>query len=271
MYDRKMPRIIRHAVAFCGILGLCSGCGTTQPPAPIAFPQTVPDDVPEVSQEIASQGIQRASLSRITTLPDLTEKPAQDACAVSVVESNTDDGVMIQGKAYIRRTLPELYRDLTTAEVVGPRHITNDFVRDNFVETPLSTSYTLHVKARYILAIEFDLEWRVEPVFDSGKHVGYVAQTHKTSGTKYLTEITNHLQILETEPGLFEVEITSFNRATMNKEAESKAYVVGLFDYWAEACHHAYAPSDEAMAVTQTTTSAQSSEDFAVSTASEEE
>ena len=246
MHISHLPRFLcpHHVCLF--VLVLISGCSTTHAPAPIAYPQTAPEDVPVFSQQTAEQGIQKSTLTPITSLSSPPARPQAGLCASSAIESSADDGVMIQGKAYVRRTLPEIYRDLTTPEITGPRHMTNDFVMDAFVETPLETSYTLHVKMRYILSIEFDLEWRIEPVFDNGKHVGYVAQTHKTAGTRYITEITNRIHAIETEPGLFEIEMTSFNRASMNKEEEAKAYVVGLFDYWAQSCHHAYGATDDA-------------------------
>lgn len=240
------PRILPILGVWIFAVILISGCATSHTATPIEYPQTAPSDIPTISPEIANQGIQRSALSPLTTLTQSPELPGEDVCATSVIESNAGDGVLVQGIAYIRSSLPELYRDMTTAEVIGPRHMTNDIVQDLFEETPLLTSFTLHVKVKYILTVEFDLEWRIEPVFEDGKHVGYVAEAHKTSGTRYISEITNHVQVLEVEPSLFKLEITSFNRATMDKEEEAKGYVTGLFDYWTNACHHSYAPNVDA-------------------------
>ena len=235
-----MPRLLPLLGVWLFAVILISGCAKPHTATPIAYPQTAPDDIPVIPREIADQGIQRSTLSPITTISTLPAIPEENACATSVIESTAEDGVLIQGIAYLRSSLPELYRDMTTAEVIGPRHMTNDIVQDAVVETPLETSFTLHVKVKYILTVDFDLEWRIFPVFDDGKHVGYVAEAHKTSGTRYITEITNHVQVLEVEPGLFKLEITSFNRATMDKEEEAKGYVTGLFEYWTNACHSSY-------------------------------
>ncbi len=237
-----MNTSLRHLL---GMTALCSlfvvGCATAPAPQPIDITaiRTEAVEVPEIDPAIANAGIQRSSLQNITTLVQWPAKPTEDQCAASVIETSEEDGVLIEGRAYIRRSLDELYGDLITPEIIGPRHMTQDFVQDLFEETPLKTSFTLHVQMKYILTIQFDLAWTVEPVFENGKRVGYYATAEKTEGTRYIKQISNRLTILEEEPGLLSVEISSANHASMNKVDESKGYVVGLFDFWSNVCHAA--------------------------------
>ncbi len=214
------------------------GCATTQAPViPIESLRTEPIEVPEIDPEIANSGIQKSTLTTLTTNIEWPAMPGVDECATNIVTSAADDGVLVQGRAYVRRSLDDIYGDLITPLIIGPVHMTTDIVMKSIEETPLKTTFVLQNTIKYIMTIDLELTWTIEPVFENGRRVGYYGTAEKTDGSWQIKQISNKLQILEVEPGIVSVEITSFNRAAMNKEEESKTYVTKLFDFWTNVCH----------------------------------
>ena len=231
---------------------LSAGCATTSPVVvPVESLRTEPVVVPATTSETAEAGIQKSSLSSFTTLVQWPDRPPENDCASFVVKNEVNDGVLIEGRAYVRRTLDDIYGDIITPDIIGPVHMTREITRDAFEETPLKTTFVLHSRIKYIITLDLDLTWTIEPVFENGKRVGYYATAEKTGGTGQIKQISNKLQILEIEPGLVSAEISSFNKAIMNKTEESKAYVTMLFDVWSNICHAT--PADAADSTTEPT------------------
>jgi len=230
------------------------GCATTQTPViPIESLRAEPIEVPEIDPEIANRGIQKSTLTTLTTGIDWPSMPGAEDCATNIVTSAVDDGVLVQGRAYVKRSLDDIYGDLITPLIIGPVHMTTDIELRSLEETPLKTTFVLQNTIKYIMTVDLELTWTIEPVFENGRRVGYYGTAEKTNGSWQIKQISNKLQILEIEPGLVSVEITSFNRAAMDKEEESKTYVTKLFDFWSKACHmpqNASATGDAAEAAT---------------------
>ena len=125
-----------------------------------------------------------------------------------------------------------MYGDFVEPQIIGPVHLTKDIKLDHFVESETATTYVMHVKMRYIMSIEFDLSARVTPLMSEGRRTGWVYQSQKTSGTRFIEKISDRIVVRALEGDWFSVEFQSLNRATMDKEAEARGHLESLFGHW---------------------------------------
>ncbi len=217
-----------------------AGCATTNH---VHTGDVTSGAVPAISQPMVAQGdetpVKTPQMSQIQPFADRVSwpefNPETATEPVYEIKSGVGDNVWIEGKGYFRGSLEDVYRDLTDAMVIGPTHMTQDIVRDEFVETPDLTSYVMHVKMKYIFSIKFDLSASLRPIYSGMEQSGWLYHSEKTDGTTFIQMIDDTIVIEALENGWFKVEMQSLNEATKNKEDEARGHVEALFGYWAEA------------------------------------
>ncbi|MBQ8037464.1 MAG: hypothetical protein IJ268_10760 [Proteobacteria bacterium] len=221
---------------------LSTACATTtpapnpalaiQPQAPEA--QAGPDQSTdtEQAQPQTTPGISINDVQDFTPHTAWPDMPA-DHSPVYNINSGTDDAVWVEGKGYFKGSLDDVYADLTNVMIIGPNHLTEDIVRDEFVETPNRTTYTMHVKMKYVLSIKFDLGAIIDALYDGQTRVGLLYHNEKTAGTTFLKMISTTLVIKQLPDGMFSAEALSLNKATQDKEDEARKHIETLFGYWA--------------------------------------
>ena len=210
------------------------GCTTTLPQVVDVTTIDMTGIVPPTSllgEGDALTGVDVHDLSPLATRVQWPERPTTGYAAYRIA-SGKENGVWVEGRAFFRRTLDAIYGDLITPQIIGPLHMTNDFDQSGLSETPEHTAYVLHVRMRYIMNIAFDLTWQIVPIVSNGLRVGYEVRGEKTEGSRHIERISNRFIILQLDDEWVSVEVQSLNRATMDKEDESRAYVEGLFARW---------------------------------------
>lgn len=236
---------LNHIVLAFTASFLVAGCATT---SNVHTGDVTSGAVPVISQPMAAQGdsvqgdetpLKTPQMSQIQPFADRVSwpefNPETATEPVYEIKSGVGDNVWIEGKGYFRGSLEDVYRDLTDAMVIGPTHMTQDIVRDEFVETPDLTSYVMHVKMKYIFSIKFDLSAALQPIYSGNEQGGWLYHSKKTAGTTFIQMINDTIVIEALENGWFKVEMQSLNEATKNKEDEARGHVEALFGYWAEA------------------------------------
>ncbi|MCL2325226.1 MAG: hypothetical protein FWC40_01795 [Proteobacteria bacterium] len=230
-----MPKHIWNSFLWLLCLALTgAGCATTTVQVVDVTTIDMTGIVPPTSlldEGDALVGIDAHSLSPLATRVQWPEKPATGYAAYNIA-SGKENGVWVEGRAFFRRSLDAIYGDLITPQIIGPLHMTNDFDQSGLSETPELTVYVLHVRMRYIMSIAFDLSWQIVPIVSGGLRVGYEVRGEKTEGSRHIERISNRFIILQLDDEWVSVEVQSLNRATMDKEDESRAYVEGLFARW---------------------------------------
>ena len=163
------------------------------------------------------------------------ERPASpDAQPVSVIDSGVnDDGVWVEGKGFFKGTLDDVYETLINPEIMGPTYLTKNITVDDVKKSAVLTTYTMHVKMRYIMSVEFDIGITIDALYDADENViGYRYKSTKLSGTRFITRIDEMIVVKKIDDTWFSVELQSLNEATMNKEKETRQHPESLFRYW---------------------------------------
>ena len=218
----------RSLLLFAAILA--SGCASTQN---VNGGKISSSTLPSIASHTDAEN-PRIFLSTLSPFAQRVTWPENQDVAYHI-ESGTDDGVWVEGKGYFRGSLQDVYRDLIDEKIIGPTHMTQDIVRDQFVETPSRTSFVMHVKMKYILTIEFDLSAEIMPIFEDNTQVGWIYHSQKTAGSRFIHMIDDTLVIRQIDENRFSVELQSLNRASQDKEKEARGHVETLFDTWSKA------------------------------------
>lgn len=216
---------------------LATACATTTPapnPAVAIQPQAPQNEAAESTetQPETPPGLTFNDLQPFANRVAWPDMPT-DQTPVYNIESGIDDGVWVEGKGYFKGSLDNLYADLTDAMVVGPNHLTEDIVRDDFVETPNQTTYVMHIKMKYVMSIKFDLGATLDTLYEGQNRAGYLFHDEKIDGTSFIKMISTTIVVKALPDNMFSVEIQSLNKAAQDKEDEARKYIQTLFGYWA--------------------------------------
>ncbi|MBR4984845.1 MAG: hypothetical protein IKY83_03765 [Proteobacteria bacterium] len=219
---------------------LASACATTtpapnpavavQPQAPQAEAQT--SESTDTEQPQMPPGLTFDDIQPFANRVEWPEMSA-DQTPVYQIQSGTDDGVWVEGKGYFKGSLDDVYADLTDVSIMGPNHLTEDIVRDAFVETPNQTTYVMHIKMKYVLSISFDLGATIDTLYEGQDRAGYLFHNEKIDGTSFIKMISTTIVVKELPDHMFSVEMLSINKATQDKEDECRRFIQNLFGYWA--------------------------------------
>ena len=219
---------MRNILILASIL-CCAGCATTQHTVDSGkiSAGTIPE-VPDVAETSAGVPQTEASFLRHVAMPAMP----QDTAPVYRIKSGKSDAVWVEGAGWFRGSLQDVYADLVDVQIMGPTHLTQDIVRDNYVQNDAGASYVMHVKMRYVLSVEFDLTVTVEPTYDGDVQTGWIYRSEKTSGTRFIQRISDTIQITVHDGGWFSVALQSLNEASQDKEDEARKHVEDLFKHW---------------------------------------
>ena len=229
MVEQSMRGFGLAAVGLASLFVGCASTHTTDHGKAVAAHQ-VPTRV-EVGTPAEAGSPEAAPFAHHVSWPKAPEWSGN--AASYLMASGTDaQGVWVEGKGYFRGTLDEVYGDFVEPQIIGPVHLTKDIKLDHFVESETATTYVMHVKMRYIMSIEFDLSARVTPLMSEGRRTGWVYQSQKTAGTRFIEKISDRIVVRALEGDWFSVEFQSLNRATMDKEAEARGHLESLFGHW---------------------------------------
>lgn len=219
---------------------LATACATTTTPAPnpaVAVQPQAPQSETQTSEGTEQQpetppGLTFNDIQPFANRVAWPDMPA-DQTPIYNIESGIDDGVWVEGKGYFKGSLDDLYADLTDIKVIGPNHLTEDIVRDAFVETPNQTTYVMHIKMKYVLSIAFDLGVTLDTLYDGQNRAGYLFHNEKIDGTSFIKMISTTIVAKALPNGMFSVEMQSLNKAAQDKEDECRKFIQNLFGYWA--------------------------------------
>lgn len=212
----------------------CVSTGTADIARPVII-QSVPEAI-ENSEQESLPTPQQSDVQHFANRVEWPVFPTEEGVTSAFkIESGISDNVWIEGKGYFRGTLDDVYSDLTDEKIIGPTHMTQDIVRDEFVETPEKTSFVMHIKMKYVLTIKFDLTAELIPLYTKKEKSGLLYHSEKTSGTTFIKVISETILIEQLENGWFSAEFISINVATQDKLEEARSHLEMLFNYWAEA------------------------------------
>ena len=219
-------------LAFCHLF-ILAGCYTTQNTTQTAANVQSPI-VPQAAENNTSVVLKDTDIQEFASRvqwpefdPGTTQKP------VYTINSGINDGVWVEAKGYFHIPLDQIFQDLTDVQVMGPTYLTNDIQQKDLVKTQVLTTYTMDIKMRYIMSVEFSVGVRIEAFYDQdGQLKGYIYQSNKSDGTRFITRIDENLVVRQLESNWFSVEFQSLNVATMNKEEETRKHIESLFERW---------------------------------------
>lgn len=216
-------------VLACGLCG-CAGTAVHEARTPLAAEGDIAGSYEaETDLGFRQIGAMEDIAAHVEMPAILDDKPAD-----FFIRSGKSDGVWVEGKGYFRGTLEGVYADLIDPLIIGPVHLTKDIERGALLETPSRTTYTMHVRMRYIFSIEFDLAAEIVPLYEGENQVGWYYHSEKVAGTRFISRISTRLIVRVIDGGRFEVSFQSVNEATMDKENEARGHLEGLFKYWLE-------------------------------------
>ena len=211
-----------------------TGCATTQSSTRVS-------STPPIQQPASTSGTtdllkRMADVQEFTHVAWPTKPDLQGNRCDSVIESGiNDEGVWVEGRGYFKGSLDKVYDDFMDPNVMGPTYMTKDIVVDHVEKSPVLSTYTMHIKMRYIMSVEFDLGVSIDGLYDGeGNRVGLLYRSWKTDGTRFITRIDEAIVIRQLEDGWFSAEFQSLNVATMNKEEETRKHLESLFAHWNE-------------------------------------
>ena len=219
---------------------LSTACASTKSSSTQA--QTAASVQPQATapQAESSSGSMLLYESEIQPFANRTEWPQKPETtdgqpAYTIQSGVNDDGVWVEGKGYFKGSLDHIYQTLVNPEIMGPTYLTKDIKVDELKQSPVLTTFVMHVKMRYIFSVEFDIGVTIDALYDKEDHIiGYRYSSKKLAGTKFITRIEETLIAKKVDDTWFSVEMQSLNEATMNKEAETRKHPETLFGYWAE-------------------------------------
>ena len=218
---------------FCHLF-IQSGCYTTQNTTQTAANVQAMTTSQTSEEDAASVVLKDTDIPEFATRVQWPEFSTDTASApIYTIKSGINDGVWVEGKGYFHIPLDRIYEDLTDIQVMGPTYLTKDIVQKDLVKNHGLTTYTMDSKVRYIMSVEFSIGVRIEAFYDEeGQLKGYIYQSKKSDGTRFITKIDERLVIRQIGDGWFSAESQSLNVATMNKEEETRKHIESLFDRW---------------------------------------
>ncbi len=229
---------MKHLNCSIIILALCSlfiqsGCYTNQNTTQTAANVQTPI-APQAAENNSNVVLKDTDIQEFASRVQWPEFDLSTAQApVFTIDSGVNDGVWVEAKGYFHIPLDQIFQDLTDVQVMGPTYLTNDIVQKDLVNNQVLTTYTMDIKMRYIMSVEFSIGVRIEAFYDAqGQLKGYVYQSNKSDGTRFITRIDESLVVRQLENNWFSVEFQSLNVATMNKEEETRKHIESLFDRW---------------------------------------
>ena len=144
-------------------------------------------------------------------------------------EGDTADLVWAESKGYINAGMKEIYAALMDGDVIAPLHMSNKYTISDLTETPELTSFKLATSFRFVVMIDLEFTWNIQPVRANDEVVGYDIVVEKTGGSKYLYRMVHHITFRKMSSQMSKFEMRSDVQAAMNKEEETVTYVRDLY------------------------------------------